>query len=498
MRFSSDINLRHELISYFSQLIVLDNKLNTFQDQDDIETTVEEQLNLHFIMSTIPEVGLLRKGIVNNLLLFLHSAQYQSVTELNDAFRSFMIAPKSKEPDIKVVEVIADKVYIRIPNVLQKSSDVKQALANYIFFVKILLQKDDQHTYIVVDQDNLGDVCPLSVKTKNAMDELIASARSATGLVGGKTFKFDSGFQCPASGLLVALRTLNKHSPLYKKLAKKPTTSQLLKDSLNSHFGLKEPGVSKFAQLLIKQTFLWATKSNSRLPAGYTACVKSENNCTSSEGIMAKLGFVRINPDVNKVIKVSKMCYRTGENGVVTEVSQPTQDQVMLPHDKHYLSAVKMVLPFLSESPKLNLKTQLSRSDKDLTIKSRGFYLNHSKQVNSYGRAYAFYSACLKNKKKTKPSAVIAACSKAANDSAALPLTDSNGNTYNEYMDLHVSLRRFLEKLLGRHPSPAKRKREIDSESDSEVDDAISEATHAEEMTEASGRPDSEMSQVGS
>jgi hypothetical protein len=462
-RFATDVTIRNELVSFLSREIILDDSRNDFSNQEEIEKTVNDTLDAYFIKGKIPDRGTILRQVCNNLLLCLNATQYTSVNELTEAFNSFKVASKEKDPPIKVVEIIADVLYFRIPDVTQKSAEMKQHLAHYLFFAKVVLMKSDQQCRIVIDKDTLGDICHMTVKTKNALDEIIASARSSTGLVGGRTFKFESGLKGPASSLISAIRLFNKNSSVYKKLHKKPTTLQVLKDSLNNFFGLKEPGVSSFAQLFVKQTLALATRPNNALPAPFGLALKSENNAKTDEGLMARLGYVRINVDVNKVVKVSRLTYTVGENGKISDIGQSSTEKKDLPHDKHFHAAVKILLPYVYKGTE-SMKSQLNKSDTDLSINSREFYLRHSKQVDSYGAAYAFYSAHMKNKKKTKAASVIAAATKAANDCSDVGYINKKGTEYTSYMDLKLAYRRFFENLLGRRPSPAKRKSEDCSE----------------------------------
>jgi hypothetical protein len=345
--------------------------------------------------------------------------------------------------------------------------------------------KNDDQCRIVIDSENLGDTCHMSVKTKNAFDEIIASARSSTGLIGGKTFKFESGLQGPASSLLAAIRLHSKNSSVYKKIHKKPTTLQILKDSLNNFFGLKEPGVSEFAQLFIKQTLSLAVRKGSRLPAAFSLGLKSENKVSSDEGLMAKMGYGRVNVDVNKVVKVSKLQYTTNSDGRVTSVSQPPKETNDLPHDKHYHAAVKMLLPYVVKSKKVTLKAQLNKSDSDLSIDARALYLKRSKQVDSYGKAYAFLSSHVKDKKKTKAASVVAAATQAANSCVNDTYINKKGHEVKSYMDLKLTYRRFFETLLGRRKSPPKRKSAPDEEDLKQEENDKSESSETPDMKRA-------------
>jgi len=445
--------------------MVLNHQKYHVTTAEEAETQTDRILSEVFKLHTVPELGLLRAGIVSNLLLCLNAASYTDVGELVTAFNSFKVAVRTREPSLKVVEIINDILYIRIPDVRNKSEDMKMTLASYIYFAKILLNKSDDKTKIVIDHNNLGDVCHCTAKTKKAMDELIAASRSSTGLTGGQVLKFPSGISGPACAIIAAIRCFNAYHPLFKKLSKKATTLNMLKDSISNVFGLKDPNMSSFGSLFVRQTLGIATRPTTMLPAGFGNALKSENKVTSPEGIMAKLGFVRINVDVNKVIKIARLGY-THTSGRINDLVVDSSVEG-LPHDKHFHSAVKMLLPYLTKTKKQSFKSQINRANADLSKPAREFYLKQSGAVDDYCRAYAFLSSSLKDKKKTKPAAVIAAASKAANNCVDLPYTLRNGRTVQTYMELKYSYRQFLEKLLGRRASPAKRKEcLLDSDND--------------------------------
>jgi len=471
IRFSADVNKRNEISSFLSH-VLLDpkNHINAFDSQTEIEENVQYYINLYFKRGSIPDEGLLLRQTVDTMLLTVNATSYLSVEELSAAFNSFKVATKEREPSTKVIEIVQDTLYIRIPDVREKSDQVKTQLASYIYFAKILLNKSDQNTKILIDKENLGDVCALSLHTKLTMEQFIASARSVTGYTGARSQKFESGLIATPQSLLVAMRVLNKHAGMYKKYHKRPTTLQLMKDCLDASFGLKDPGVSKFAVLFIKQTLALATRANARLPSTYGNVLRRDNNCKSDESILAKLGYVRVNADPNKVIKITKLKYTVGDKGKVKEIHLLPSNSEGVAQDKIFHSAVKMLLPYLQKTSGETHKSQLNKCDLDLSIDSRKFYLDHAKSVDSFHRAYAFFSAHQRDKKKTSAGAVIAAVTKAANDSVNLPYVTRSGTKYDSYMELKYSYRQFLEKLLGRKASPAKRK--ADDDADAQVPDS--------------------------
>jgi hypothetical protein len=242
----------------------------------------------------------------------------------------------------------------------------------------------------------------------------------------------------------------------------------MLKDSVDFHFGLKEQGVSDFSKNFLRQVFALATRPDGLLPASFFAVTKSENGVSSHEGIMAKLGFVAINPSVNKIINSCTQNYKNKEDGTIFEVY--TQKEETLPHDKNFHMGVKFLLPYISKRD--DISSQLNRADQDLSTNARDYYKTYSNVVTELNRSYAFLSAHRKNKKKTKAASVVSAIVKASNLSAKMPYMRKDGKTYSSYMDIPNKIRKHLEKLLKRRKSPNKRSREdAGPESDGETVD---------------------------
>jgi hypothetical protein len=397
---------------------------------------------------------------MEHLAIIRNAVSYANVQELAAAFAKFKVSSKEHQDQQKLVFMVNDVMYLRVPDVSQKSKDVKDALAQYIYFASTILCTPSEKIKIFMDKE-VGDMCHLPIKTLNGLKELVGSAKTLTGLVGGRTSKFDSGFKGPINSLVVAIRTINKYGYQYKKLTPKPTNLQILKNSVDTQLGLNDPGVTPFTTNFVRQTLALACSPDGRLPPSYFAVTKSENNVSSTEGIMAKLGYVTVNPSCNKVIDVCSQNYKHGDAGVITDVY--TEKECSLAHDKLFHAGVKLLLPYLQQTSD-SQKVQLGKSNSDLSIASRDLYKKHGKLVDEVNRSYAFLSAFRRKGSKgkiTKASSVLGAIVKASNSSDSMPFQNKKGSIFPTYMDIPVVHRHFLEKLLKRRASPAKRKVEF-------------------------------------
>jgi hypothetical protein len=202
-------------------------------------------------------------------------------------------------------------------------------------------------------------------------------------------------------------------------------------------------------------------------PASFYAAARSENDKTSSEGLLASLGYVKMIPSINKVKFVSTQNFEKDESGKPIKVDRTNKEQ--LKPDQEFHSACKLVLPLMSKRDDVSIADQLKKPELYLTNKSHEFYKRHGELVDAYSKAYAISSAHAKGKtKKTKLVHVMNEVGKVARlVDKKLQYQDAEGNTYASYMELRYSYRKALEKLFNRIRSPKKRST---TEKDQDVD----------------------------
>jgi len=187
----------------------------------------------------------------------------------------------------------------------------------------------------------------LPVYTKRSMDNLLASARSSTGLVGARTYTQET-FKGPCGAYLAAIKYLNKNQPYIRAIRKKGSCNlQILKNVVDIDMGLKEPGISDFTRNLLRQIFAYATSEEGTLPASFYKVCKSENNVKTSDGVLAKLGYLPLIPSVEKVIKVSTTeISRDTTTGLPVKLL-PYPKECVLRHNQEFYMGVKLLLPLV-------------------------------------------------------------------------------------------------------------------------------------------------------
>eukprot|EP00537_Pseudo-nitzschia_pungens_P002917 CAMPEP_0172370892 /NCGR_PEP_ID=MMETSP1060-20121228/40256_1 /TAXON_ID=37318 /ORGANISM="Pseudo-nitzschia pungens, Strain cf. cingulata" /LENGTH=479 /DNA_ID=CAMNT_0013096345 /DNA_START=86 /DNA_END=1525 /DNA_ORIENTATION=+ len=418
--------------------------------------------------------------VYDGLINISTGKEYSNVDSLKDAFNKFKISKTKGNRPKRLVTLTTSagvrKLSLRVPDVDDASKNIKENLAQYVHFACKVLSIDSSHVTLFMDKE-VGSTCRLAQPVKLALQHMVAASDSITGLVGSKSAELKP-FKGPAQCYLVAIRILNRNSSLCKPAKRKSACNlNKLKDMLDTLMGLNIQGVEDFAKNFIRQTFALATTLESALPSSFYVATKSENNVTSTEGILAALGYMPICPSVNKLSKIATARIQHDEEGVARKVVLP-KDKTLLNRDNAHLAAFKLMLPMISEDQRIGLKEQTKHPEKYLSESSKKFYVENSEFVASGNKTYAILSSSLKTgKKKTTPKHVQNALGEATRKIAnGLIFQDRGGNQYPTYMDVPVSLRHHLEKLTKRKLSRAKRDRGDESDSEDDIDMAISRA----------------------
>lgn len=391
------------------------------------------------------------------------SSASPTVDGLTDALSKFRISSKKKSDVTSYVDIYSDStgretLILTLPDIRAAPADIKDTAAYYINFARSMLMISEEQTRLVFDK-RLGTVIKFPVPVKNCCDKLLAASRSSSGLVGNRELKFDSGFKGPVQACLAALRTLNCKGHLFRKTKKKATNSQILKDTIDNELGFKQPGSDAFVKSLIRQIFgRMTSKLHASFPASFYAVAKSENGVATTDGIMAVLGYTPIVPQINKVNLVALTYYEKDKTGKPIKAI-PVDKKFEYPHDIQFQASVRLLLPLIGKNDDVGLSEQLKNPDKYLSLDTHRLFKEHRASVDSLNRAYAFVVASRKQKAKTSNTHAMNEIAKGCRTIVKdMPLQDSRGRSYSDYMELSYSYRKLLEKLLHRRRSPSKRK----------------------------------------
>jgi hypothetical protein len=413
----------------------------------------------------LPDRGPFALEICKLLHTLKESESYEDVTALADALAKYKISAKNMQDRDTYVSVLTnskgeDTLVVRLPAVAEAPKDIKDIAAYYINFATSLLGIKSGNVRIHFDE-SLGNTlkCPKTVK--GAIDGLLKSARSSTGFVGMKTHKFENGFSAPLPGLVCAIRILKKHLPTYRKVSKKAVHLEKLRDAVANEFGFKNPGFNEFVKDFLTQVLAQMTSEKQTFfPASYYACVKKENDKSTTLGILAKLGYVCIVPNPDKVKYVATRIVVKDENGAPTKI-EGTDEEHSLERNKEYEAGVKLLLPLLDASLNVKLKQQLKDPLRFLSIRSQVYLKSMASVIDEVNKAYAFLSAYENKRKgnKTKITHVVGKIGESTRQvKNQMVFRDATGTLWPKYEDIPYDYRKFFEKILMRRKSPKKKR----------------------------------------
>jgi len=396
---------------------------------------------------------------------------------MEESLNKFKVQQKESTPNRRTVEVFQGKLYFKTIDYRNAPQVVKDDLAYIIYFAQSILGFNKTNTFTSIERD-LGDKLRVNNKQRTKMDEFIRSARTTTGLTGGTNFIVGHlNKRVPACALLIALRALRKYGPQYRKVGKKGVHPQIIKGHLNSYFGLRDQDCDSLVSSYLKQILNIACSSD-KLPAAFHAAAKSQFDYKTKDGLMSKLGYTPVRFPPEKLLKLAKLRKVSNKNGIITKLNSIAKDDDPVSQDTIYHSCAKMITPLLSEE--LRTENQTSFKDQlsllELSDSSRRLMLDHQATVDEFGKAYAFYAAHLKAPNKTKAASVWGQLRKATGYMVDRPYVDSQGGETHDYMDLPLKVRRFLEALMKRKPSPAVKVVEPSSDDDDNLSEEGSNA----------------------
>jgi hypothetical protein len=443
------------------ETILYEDLLKNTQGYQEVERVVIDYCD-NLFSKELPDKGPLMKAVFDLLETVINSTQYKSVEELREAFDSFQITSKNDTVRRQYVEVLTqgghEILIVTLPDVKNAPKDIKANAATYINFISVMLGIESNNVRVVLDE-SLGKVIGLPKVVNDTMKNLISAARSSTGLIGMKEHKFKSGFKGPMPALITAIRLLKRQLAYYRKNSKDATNLQILRDSVETEFGFKQPGINQFVVNLIKQTLtIMTSETQKHFPASFYAVAKSENKVQSSEGILAVLGYIKLLPKLNKLAFIASQTFETDDKGKPTKVDYENKEP--LPRDGTFYAMCKLTLPLLHKDDNVALKDQLKNPELHLTEQARKYFKEKTPCIDALNKAYAFSAAFkAKKTKKTKLVHVMNEHGKAVKMiNSSLKFVDGEGHSVDSYMDLRYSYRNRLELLFKRVKSPKKRK----------------------------------------
>jgi len=300
---------------------------------------------------------------------------------------------------------------------------------------------------------------------------MIGAFDHSLGLYAGEEYSFPSGFKGNLVEILGAIRILRlnldvvrkRPQPSGKNAPRVHTTSiGDLQDLFNEKFGLKRSDLPPWAISSLKAILSESTKSNQVFfPGGVIHAVRVRNTVRTADGVLAKLGYVPVVPQDQKLREV--LLTRTCEK----EDKDKAKYIALVPDSEwkangcsfvELRTAVTLSLgkynPKVDKGPKDQVEVESLAS---ITKETRSYYKEHADTVDALNYAYAVKISLKDKRSKSKPSHYEEARNRLLNSTSNRPFKDALGNTYLRFQDTPDQIRSYLEKKYHFKKNDAKR-----------------------------------------
>jgi hypothetical protein len=474
----------------------------TVASAEDLAQFAQSLIRTTLVISPEIELSGFTKDLVTKLNLYFSSSSISMTERLVSALRKE--TDTNEKPDRQYMVVSGNRLAVRVPVYDSENLGQIDNLGKYLRWAVTILGLKDPEVKILQDA-TLGTGIQLPARIERMMDNTIA-ALTLPPEESGDRANFRSGLKGNLIELLAAVKLMRKFmgatqkgvtpkaSPTddsSKKEAKKewsPTTLEDLKRSINVRSGLKEPGVSTFTQIFVKNVFNELTKPTGKFfPGMWIHSLKKTNGVNNNVGIIYKLGYETKVPNVNKVYNVvmhevalkdsvaitaqkrNEKVNLTNSNSHVRKITEKNRLSESTTHQE-FRMGVFLTLPLLDPKSSTSPKDQLSTDP--LTVRDKkvlGFYSKNRDVVDALYLAYATLQALPKKNSKATPLGYRSARGHAMRLTANREFMDATGQTYQLYSDIPVHIREYLQKLFMRKFT----QEESDSEDESESGDQV-------------------------
>jgi len=481
VRFSTDAIIRQNLAKGIAEAYCSDKDrgISTLADtsSENVEKCVREYT---FSLFNEPhrDFGPIISQASDMVLMTVKAVSADDSAEIQEALSRFKIEPNRGKPKPKLVFYRKEpdgksSLYLRVPDCRDQSEEVKGALANYINFARTLTNTDLSRIRLVYDPA-LGQGCPVSRTTEAAIRNALANMKSMSGDTGlrlvshtirPKTAKVGDKSEIPAKvvrasgvGYLTLLRTLHNYGDFYIKKDPLALTKQNCMEIVDKEFGLREDNIQPWHRDFMRQVLNVSVTECETFPSAFYKHVKALNDAKTSEQLMRAMGYQEIAPTPNEIVHVCTANAERSKDGkkVIKLALLEKKTGTRKTRNSVFEMGVKLTLPLLAlDAQRGSLRDQLKKNKELLSVTSRAFFLRHRKEVESFKKAYAFLMASLSGtNKKALPAHFVAAVGQTRNIfSKNVNYTDAIGNTYDDYMQIPLPMRRCIEDFLFREYS---------------------------------------------
>jgi len=355
-------------------------------------------------------------------------------------------------------------VTVRVPDLDKQNTGQIDNLGLVLDAIKTCLNLSSENIKIVYDE-TLGRDFFLPAPISRTLTSMIGSCHSKDGTFSGPIFEFKTKLKANLVEILAAMKLLKDRSGKLKsmprqrdkagKFSPRPILNlEDLKSKFNEESGLKTPGLPGYVTGIVMGLLSELVKvTNTEFPGVWIHSLKMRNNTTSSDRVVALMGYRPIVATPHKVLKVFLTgTAKQGNREVLRPYDLTKSDEDNSPDYREYRAAIALTLPLL------NLETDVTRkhlSIDPLSVNSKTV-IDHYKSiagcVDALDLCFSITVAIQNptNKMATPTHFKNAKGALVSQFSGNQGFIDSTGKIYQRYRDIPEHVRKFLEKVFNK------------------------------------------------
>lgn len=424
--------------------------------KDSLEKDIRILLDANIYISDSREIDS-AVSFIRNIVYSYKSGTAITVDTVTSKLKSLVLDKETKLrlPVLVCVNVGGKRdITLRIPKFNYENIGQSDNLATYLHFVGKMLDSDPMAIKVIEDE-TLGTDVVLPAAINTLISSMLVSVNSQTGEFPGSSFK-QHDLQVNLVEALAAIRLLKQESGRVRSKPRprgkdgkvqpdKTVTQEMLRVLFNEKSGIAQLPKTNYGSIVVRSVLSELTKVNFKnFPGKWIHSLKERNSVNTSSGVLAKMGWVPIAPDLTKLgVVISTIPKGDKDISLVTRDLSKKDE----PSYGEYRTAVFLTLPFITPNATTSIKDQLADPMKVNTLKTLQFFDKNREIVDASNLAYAIKAAVSSKQNKTaKPLHFKNAKDRLVSLSANKEYFDALGNTYRKYRDIPEDIRKYLEK----------------------------------------------------
>jgi len=416
---------------------------------------------------------------------------------------------KDKDQQLPLVLAVGKKLgfCVRIPEYDTKDDVQNKILEKYLSWgITMLGYKPDDIK--VIRDSRLGQGLALPVKLEKSLDRLMISMSSLAEEPEG--YKFRTGIVANLPETIALLKVIRENSLKVRRQekAKKPLTSQIVRDNIDVRMSLKDRNTPAWGKTFTKLVLNEMTRpATQRMPGEWLHSLKARNKKSSKAGILALCGYT---PKAVPYTKVQFLLKDRITSEVITDQKKNKSEQsksspprlVMkninkdnFPEGrtfKEYRFALTSAMPYIDPKSSKKIRDQVLCDPMDLKAFHAGVFFNKNRRfANAINLAYATKATLNSKGSKSTLKGLENNLQRCLRLSAHVPYEDAAGQTYERLSDIPKEIRDAIAKSIG-YEKPT------DGFVDSKSGKNIKPSKKVEEGDSSDGEPEEEDESSGS